>query len=45
MTAMAWRTAVSATLGVPYRQSLRATKPMEGAALAEVLAKVLEQNP
>ncbi len=44
VTAMAWRTAVSAALGVPYRQTLRATKPTEGAALAELLAKALERN-
>ena len=44
VTATAWRTAVSATLGVPYRQTLRAGKPTEGAALAALLAKALEQN-
>ena len=44
VTATAWRTAGSAALGVPYRQTLRATKPTEGAALADLLAKALEQN-
>ena len=44
VTAMAWRTAVSATLDAPYRQTLRAGKPTEGAALAELLAKVLERE-
>lgn len=44
VTAMAWRTAVSATLGAPYRQTVRAGKPTEGAALAELLAKVLERS-
>ena len=42
--AMAWRNAVSATLGAPYRQTLRAGKPTEGAALAALLAKALERN-
>ena len=42
--ATAWRTAVSAALGVPYRQTLRATKPTEAAALAELLAKALERK-
>ena len=37
--AMAWRAAVR-----PYRQSLRATKPTEGQALAALVAKALERT-
>ena len=44
VTATAWRAAASATLGVPYRQSVRAGKPTEAAALADLLAKELERN-
>ena len=43
-TATAWRTAQDATTDVPYRQLLRAIKPTEAAALADLLAKALEQN-
>ncbi len=44
VTATAWRTAVGVPLGVPYRQTVRAGKPTEGAALADLLAKALERN-
>ena len=43
-TAMAWRTVRSGMVAVPYRQTLRATKPTEGAALATLLAKALERE-
>ncbi len=43
-TATAWRADPSAPFAVPYRQSLRATKSTEGAALAALLAKALERG-
>ena len=42
--ATAWRTDPDATTGVPVRRVCRARKPTATAALAAVLAKVLERE-
>ncbi len=44
VTATAWRTLADAATGVPFLATLRATKPTEVAALAELLAKALERK-
>ena len=43
-TAMAWRTVRSRMFAAPYRQTLRATKPTEAAALGALLVKALERE-
>ena len=43
--AVAWRTVPGSASGIPFRQTLRAIKPTEAAALAELLAKALEREP